>query len=167
MDTIPTEDHNPNQQILKSNLWKFFKTLRVQANPIYSLLAGSPIEYACISIVDKKEPSQQLYVSINDFVSTLKDMPSKDKYYHIRINLYYLESQNECTYNATSRNDLSVELIKLLYPRIVAYHCVEASKHGSCFTLTPQIIKHFRIKRRYITELQKIIEQCNNKIINL
>lgn len=49
MDTIQTNDHKQENYILKSNLWKLFKTLRAQANPVFSLLAASPIHSACIS----------------------------------------------------------------------------------------------------------------------
>lgn len=169
MDTTPIDDHKQGQKILKNNLWKFFKALRAQANSIYSLLVGSPIEYACISILDNTDTIPLIKVTPNQFVNSFREMPSKNKYYKLEITLCYLtqETQSICTYSASSRNDLSIETIKLLYPRMVAYHCIESFKHGSYFSLTPQIIKHFRIKKRYIDELQGIIDQCNNQIINL
>lgn len=164
MDTIQANDHKQENYILKSNLWKFFKTLRAQANPVFSLLVASPVHYAWITISDKSDPTIQERISIAQFVNALKKIPSKDKYYLLSINLFLHTSEEHkgiYTYNAVRRDELSVDIVKTLWPDIVAYHCAEAIKRNERFELTPQTIKRYKFKARYLDELKLLIEQCN------
>ena len=164
MDTIQTNDHKQENYIHKSNLWKFFKTLRAQANPVFSLLVASPVHYAWITISDKSDPTIQERISIAQFVNALKKIPSKDKYYLLSINLFLHTSEEHkgiYTYNAVRRDELSVDIVKTLWPDIVAYHCAEAIKRNERFELTPQTIKRYKFKARYLDELKLLIEQCN------
>ena len=164
MDSIQTNSHKQDNYILKSNLWKFFKTLRVQANPIYCLFVASPIAYARVTIIDKMDSTIQKRISIAQFINTLKKMPSKDKYYLLSINLFLHTSEEHkgiYTYNAISRDELSVNIVKTLWPDIVAYHCAEAIKRNERFELTPQTIKRYKFKAWYLDELKLLIEQCN------
>ena len=164
MDTIQANDHKQENYILKSNLWKFFKTLRAQANPVFSLLVASPVHYAWITISDKSDPTIQERISIAQFVNALKKIPSKDKYYLLNINLFLHTSEEHkgiYTYNAIRRDELSVDIVKTLWPDIVAYHCAEAIKRNERFELTPQTIKRYKFKARYLDELKLLIEQCN------
>jgi hypothetical protein len=169
MDTIQTNCHKQENRILKSNLWKFFKALRAQANPIYCLLVTSPISYVWITIIDKSDSTIQKRISIAQFVNAQKKLPSKYKYYLLSINLFSYTSEEYkgiYTYNAVSQNELSVDIIKTLWPDIVAYHCAEAIKRTERFELTPQTIKRYKFKARYLGELHKIIEQCNATLTN-
>lgn len=164
MDTIQTNNHGSQELILKSNLWKFLKTLRVQANPIYCLLVAAPISYVWVTIIDKSDPTSQKRISIAQFVNALKKIPSKDKYYLLSINLFLHTSEEHkgiYTYNAVRRDELSVDIVKTLWPDIVAYHCAEAIKRNERFELTPQTIKRYKFKARYLDELNLLIEQCN------
>ena len=66
MDSIQTNSHKQDNYILKNNLWKFFKTLRTQANPIYCLFVASPIAYAWVTIIDKMDSTiQNAYLLLN------------------------------------------------------------------------------------------------------
>ena len=164
MGSIQTNSHKQDNYILKSNLWKFFKTLRAQANPIYCLFVASPIAYAWVTIIDKMDSTIQKRISIAQFINTLKKMPSKDKYYLLSINLFLHTSEEHkgiYTYNAVRRDELSVDIVKTLWPDIVAYHCAEAIKRNERFELTHQTIKRYKFKARYLDELKLLIEQCN------
>lgn len=164
MDIIQTNGHKQENRILKNNLWKFFKALRAQANPVYSLLAATPIHYAWITIVDKSDSVSQKRIPISLFINSLKKMPSKDKYYLLSINLFSHtseESKGVYTYNAAYREELSVDIVRNLWPDLVAYHCAEAIKRNERFELTHQTIKRYKFKARYLDELNLLIEQCN------
>lgn len=165
METIQTNHHKRENCILKSNLWKFFKTLRAQANPIYCLLVASPIHYAWITILDKSDSASQKRISIAQFVKAHKKMPSTRKYYQLSINLWS-EAQDKHTHNITYQCDLSIEIATAIFPDIVAYHCMEAVRQGTCFELTPQTIQRYKFKERYLEELKNIIEECNRAIKN-
>lgn len=145
--------------ILKSNLWKFFKSLRVQANQIYCMLVASPIHYAWITIVDKKDSSVQQRITIAQFVKSLKEMPSAGKCYKLGINLYLNNTQS--SFEAACLSELSVEIVEGLFVGIVSYHCKEWKDSGKLLELTPQTIQHYKFKQRYIQDLQTIVEQCN------
>lgn len=163
MDAIQTNHHKGENYILKSNLWKFFKALRAQANPIYCLLVASPIHYAWITILDKSDSASQKRISIAQFVNALKKMPSTGKYYQLSINLWS-SSQDKYTHNITYRSDLSIEIATAIFPSIVAYHCMEAAQQCTCFELTPQTIQRYKFKERYLEEVKNIFEQCNDAI---
>lgn len=147
--------------ILKSNLWKFFKSLRVQANQIYCMLVASPVHYAWITVVDKNSNVQRR-ISIAQFVGSVRTMPSVGKYYKLNINLY-LNGKETC-FEASGLSELSVERVEGLFVGIVAYHCKECADRGTRLELTPQILQHYRIKKRYVADLQAIIDQCNATI---
>lgn len=143
--------------IFKRNLWKFFKALQVQANQIYCLLVASPIHYAWITIINKEGHTIQKRITIAHFVNYLTKMPPSDVSYQLSINLYGKRS-----FEAKSTNDLNIKKIEALYPDIIAYHCMESIKQGKRLELTPQTIKHYKFKARYIEDLKTIIEQYNN-----
>jgi hypothetical protein len=167
--------YNENRPILKKNLWKFFKSLRVQVNPVYCLLVSSPINYAWIDIFNKIDSNKQKRVSISQFIHSLKKMPSTDTCYQLRINLYPFISdyinpkdikQDEASYyKATYQHELSVEIVENLLTKIIAYHCLEAIKRGERLELTSATIQHYKFKTKYIIKLQEIIELCNKIII--
>ena len=163
MDGIQTNSHKQDNLILKSNLWKFFKTLRVQANPIYCLLVESPISYAWIAILDKSDSTIQKRISIAQFVNSLKKMPSTGKCYQLGFYLWD-EQQGKHTRELICQKELSVDTISTLFPAIVANYCAEANKRGEHFELTPQIIQHYKFKARYVEEVRAIVEQCNKTI---
>ena len=165
MDSIQTNSHKQDNYILKSNLWKFFKTLRAQANPIYCLLVASPISYAWITIIDKSDPTIQKRISIAQFINSLKKMPSTGKYYRLSIHTYDLDLSSKQTVEASLLDDLSLEATIIRLPDIVAYHCAEAHSRGKRFELTPQIKSHYQIKARYIDALHAIVAQCNQSLM--
>ena len=166
MDSIQTNSHEQDNHILKSNLWKFFKTLRAQANPIYCLLVASPIAYAWVTIIDKMDSTIQKRISIAQFINSLKKMPSLGKYYRLSINTYNIELCRKHLFEASLQHELSLESVTTLLPAIVAYHCAEAWNRGGLFELTQQIKSQYKFKARYIDDLQTIIEQCNKTIIH-
>ena len=104
MDAIQNYSHNQenSNRILKRNLWKFFKILRAQANPIYGMLEACPINFAWITIIDKSNPMNSKRIPISKFVGSLKKMPSTSKYYQMNI------LANEIIYI----NELSIENVK-------------------------------------------------------
>lgn len=163
MDVIQTNCHKGENYILKSNLWKFFKALRAQANPIYCLLVASPIHYAWITILDKSDPTSQKRISIAQFVNALEKMPSTGKYYQLSINLWS-SSQDKYTHNIVHQSDLSIEMATNILPYIVAFHCMGAAVQGSRLELTPQTIQRYKFKERYLEELKNIFEQCIDAI---
>lgn len=164
MDSIQTNSYKQDNHILKSNLWKFFKALRAQANPIYCLLVASPISYAWITIIDKLDSTIQKRISIAQFVNALKKMPSTGKYYRLSINTYNFNTLGKQTFEASFQHELSFEIATTLLPAIIANHCVEARARGERFELTPQIKNQYKFKAKYIDELLSIIEQCNKAI---
>lgn len=164
MDSIRTNSHKQDNYILKSNLWKFFKALRAQANPIYCLLVASPISYAWITILDKADSSIQKRISIAQFVNSLKKMPSTGKYYRLSIYTYHVDSGRKQLVEVSFRPELSLEIATQLLPGIVAYLCITTHERGERLDLSAQQNNPYRIKARYIDELQTLVEQCNNTI---
>lgn len=145
--------------IFKRNLWKFFKVLQIQANQIYCLLMASPIHYAWITIINRSEHTIQKRITIAQFVNYLPKMPSSEVFYQMSVNLY-----GEKIFESKTISDLNIKKIESLFPDIVAYHCNESIKQGKRLELTPQTIRHYKFKARYIDDLKTIIEQCNNMI---
>ena len=164
MDSIQTNSHKQDNYILKSNLWKFFKTLLAQANPIYCLLVASPLSHAWITIIDKADSSIQKRISIAQFVNSLKKMPSTGKHYRLSINTYNIDLRQKQTIEAVFQHELSSKVGSTLLPSIMAYHSFEAHNRGERFELTPQIMHQYKFKARYLEELQAIITQCNNAL---
>lgn len=147
--------------ILKSNLWKFFKSLRVQANQIYCMLVASPVHYAWIVVVDKNSNLSRR-ISIAQFVGSVRTMPSVGKYYKLNINLF-LNGKETC-FEASELQELSVERVEGLFVGIVAYHCKDCADRGVRFGLTLQVLQQYKLKKRYVADLQAIIDQCNASI---
>lgn len=165
MDSVQTNSHKHDNYILKSNLWKFFKALRAQANLIYCLLAASPMRYAWISIHDKADSANQRRITIAQFVNSLKKIPATDKHYRLSIRLYDPLTDRSSTYEATLLQELSVELMRKMFPSMIAFHCEEGARQGEPFELTPQMIGHYKFKTRYIEELQENINNYNKSKI--
>ena len=167
MDTIRTNNHKQESYILKSNLWKFFKVLRAQANSIYCLLVAADIDCAWVIVVDKLNPTIEKRISIRDFIDCLKKMPSTNKRYRIGFKIFDFNAEgdpNRQTYEAEYRKELGMDIIKSLLPTIVAYHCIEAKKRGLCFELTTETIRHYKFKKRNLDEIRNIVERCNEVI---
>lgn len=169
MDAVQTNSHKQDYYIRKSNLWKFFKTLRVQANSIYCLLVASPIHYAWINISDREDSTNKQRISIAQFVNSLKTMPSTDKHYQLSIQLYdpsAPSANRRSTYVAILQHELSLERVCGMLPSIMAFHCEESAVQGIPFELTPQTVGHYKFKSRYIEELQTIIDNYNSRRIS-
>ncbi len=164
MDTVCTSGHKQDEYIRKNNLWKFFKALRAQANPIYCLLVASPAHYAWITILDKEDPAIQRRISISRFVHSLGKMPSGGKYYGISVNTYDVECCRQ-EFVVQYRHELSVEAFVAQFRGIVAYHCAEAADRGETFEITTPTILHYKFKARYVEELREIVAQCNSLLI--
>ncbi len=157
--------------ILKSNLWKFFKSLRVQAHPIWCLLVASPVNYAWITVCDRQNSNICRRIAIAQFVDSFHKMPSAGKCYKLEINLYWPSldesarpAQTKKSYCASKLSELSVETVEGLFMGIVAYHCMESIKNGRWLEMTPQTILHYKFKARYVGDLQVIVNQCNEMI---
>ena len=166
MDAISLDRCRDEKRILNSNLWKFFRALRAQANPIYCLLVASPVAYAWVTVFDKAGISAPKIVSVSRFINSLSKMPSKEKYYSLSISLYHLSNSNsnilgKDIYRAEHLCDLSVDLIKTNLLSIIAYHCAEAISRGERFELNPSTISYFKFKLRYVNELKQLVQQCN------
>ena len=164
MDNFQLNNSRGENHIHKSNLWKFFRTLRVQANPIYCLLVASPVSHAWIIINDKSGIAAPRIVAVSKFINSLSKMPSKDTCYTLCINLWYLKEndiQAQGRLEAARLSELSIEIIKTYFPSIMAYHCAQAKKCGESFELSLQNIRKYKFKSRYLKELQDIVQQYN------
>ena len=162
MDTIHLNSCRDGNIILKSNLWKFFRALRVQANPLYCLLVASPVNYARVTLYDRKGLSASKVFTVSKFINSLSKMPSKGYRYSLSINLYYPKEDGlwqEGVYEASHLGELSVDLIKAHYSAVVSYHCLQYQKEGKIFELTPSVIGYYKFKLKYIKELQEIIQR--------
>uniref|UniRef100_UPI004056BFCF hypothetical protein n=1 Tax=Alistipes sp. TaxID=1872444 RepID=UPI004056BFCF len=155
--------HKGESRILKCNLWKFFKTLRVQANPVYCLLVASPIEVAWITI-SGHEGGGERRVSIAQFILSLKKMPTTGRVYALQIKL--LGEPSERTFSATRLTDLSVEATARLLPELITYLPYCYRQRGERLELTPEIIKHYKFKARYLEELQPLFRRANEDLDN-
>lgn len=93
MDTIQTNDHKQENYILKSNLWKLFKTLRAQANPVFSLLAASPIHSAWIVMYKKDNHNDSQRITVSEFVDNFNNIPNINTLFKLGIRLYYPANQ--------------------------------------------------------------------------
>lgn len=163
MDTAQATIHKGESNILKSNLWKFFKTLRVQANPIYCLLVASPVDMAWITIASR-EGGGERRITVAQFILSLKKMPTTGKIYQLHIRL--LSEGVEQTLSATRLSDLSVEATAMLLPEIIAYLCYYHRQRGERLELTPETIKHYKFKPRYLEELQLLFGRANYELDN-
>lgn len=167
MNTIPVESPKQEIYILKSNLWKFFKTLRAQANLIYSLLIASSIQHAWITILDTMDTTRQKRIPISQFIYFLKKMPSQHKHYQLSICLWSLTdntTQDKYIHEIAFLHELSINNIKPLLSNMIAYHYVVALKQGYRLEMSQQFLQSYKIKARYQQELQDIIQICENTI---
>lgn len=163
MDTAQTTIHKGESYILKSNLWKFFKALRVQANPLYCLLVASPADVAWITIVPR-EGGGERRISVVQFILSLKKMPATGKLYQLHIK--FLGEDAERVFVATRLADLSVEAAATHLPAMIAYLCYYYRQRGERLELTPEIIKHYKFKTRYLEELQLLFGRANHALDN-
>lgn len=149
--------------ILKSNLWKFFKTLRVQANPLYCLLAASPCSCAWITLAQRSAEGTRQRISVAQFLGNLSRHPSAGWLYQLHIRLYD-PACGEILYTAASRPELQVERIEPLLSAVVGALCAHYKAHGKPLELTPATIHRFKLKARYLDELQPLFEQANHAL---
>ncbi len=164
MDSIQPSAHKGENYILKSNLWKFFKTLRVQANPLYALLVASPINIATIEIVGRGDGVRLRTLSVAQFVAQLGKLPTKQVAYHIIIKVW--DESGEAVWSATTREGLSVEVATELLPAMIMHLCRTSAMQGRTFMLTPEVIAHYRFRRRYLEELELLVANCNARIMS-
>lgn len=149
--------------ILKCNLWKFFKALRAQANPLYCLLAASPIECAWITISERGTDETSLRISITQFLTTHNTLPSTGNQYRLNMRLYD-SACGELAYTINSRSELAVERLEPLLSAFVGALCGYYKSKGTRLELTPATINRFKIKARYIGELQSLFESANRAL---
>ena len=108
MDSIQTNSHKQDNYILKSNLWKFFKSLRVQANPLYCLLVASPIDTAFVEIVGRGDGVRYRRLSVAQFMASLTKLPTKQVAYNINIKVW--GEDGEALWSASRREHLSMDV---------------------------------------------------------
>lgn len=166
MDTAQANLHKPESRILKSNLWKFFKILRVQANPLYCLLEASPIHYARIAIIDKADPEIRRWVTIRQFIRSLRRMPSSQRVYRLEIWCCTpsCEPRIYC-HEVVNRQDLAVEQLIGRFREILAFHLLKARQQGTPLELTPEQVSRYRFKQRYLEELSQLIAEINEQLV--
>ncbi len=162
MDSIQTNSHKQDDYILKSNLWKFFKSLRVQANPLYCLLLASPIYTAFVEIVGRGDGVLYRRLSVAQFVASLTKLPTKQVAYHISIKVW--GEDGEALWSASRREHLSMDVAAELLPAMIMHLCRSAASAGHIFVLTPEVINHYHFRRRYIEELELLVLNCNARI---
>ena len=162
MDGIQTNSHKQDNYILKSNLWKFFKALRAQANPLFCLLVASPIDTAFVEIVGRGDGVRTRRLSIAQFVASLTKLPTKLVAYHISIKVW--GEDGEALWYASRREHLSMDVASELLPAMIMHLCRSAASEGHTFVLTPELINHYHFRRRYIEELELLISNCNARM---
>lgn len=162
MDSVQTQTHKGENYILKTNLWKFFKTLRAQANPLYCLLVASTIDVAFVEIVGRGDGVRHRRLSIAQFVAWLSKLPTKQVAYHINIKVW--GEDGEALWSASRREHLSMDVAAELLPAMIMHLCRSAASEGRTFVLTPEIINHYHFRRRYIEELALLVLNCNARI---
>lgn len=162
MDSIQTNSHKQDNYILKSNLWKFFKSLRVQANPLYCLLVASPIDTAFVEIVGRGDGVRYRRLSVAQFVASLTKLPTKQVVYHINIKVW--GEDGEALWSASRREHLSMDVASELLPAMIMHLCRISVAQGRTFVLTLEVINHYHFRRRYIEELELLVLNCNARI---
>lgn len=162
MDSVQTQAHKGENYILKTNLWKFFKSLRVQANPLYCLLLASPIYTAFVEIVGRGDGVRYRRLSVAQFVASLTKLPTKQVTYHISIKVW--GEDGEALWSASRREHLSMDVAAELLPAMIMHLCRSAASEGHTFVLTPEVINHYHFRRRYIEELALLVSNCNARI---
>ena len=85
MDSVQIQAHKGENYMLKTNLWKFFKTLRAQANPLYCLLVASTMDTAFVEIVGRGDRVRHRRLSVAQFIAQLGKLPTKQVAYHLNI----------------------------------------------------------------------------------
>lgn len=162
MDSVQTQNHKGDNYILKTNLWKFFKTLRAQSNPLYCLLVASTIDVAFVEIVGREDGVRHRRLPIAQFIAQLGKLPTKQVAYHLNIKVW--GEDGEALWSATTREHLSVEVATELLPAMIMHLCRSAASGGHTFVLTPEVINHYHFRRRYIEELELLVSNCNARI---
>jgi hypothetical protein len=162
MDSVQTQTHKGENYILKTNLWKFFKTLRAQANPLYCLLVASTIDVAFVEIVGREDGVRHRRLSIAQFIAQLGKLPTKQVAYHISIKVW--GEDGEALWSASRREHLSMDVAAELLPAMIMHLCRSAASGGHTFVLTPEVINHYHFRRRYIEELALLVSNCNARI---
>ena len=162
MDSIQTNSHKQDNYILKSNLWKFFKTLRAQSNPLYCLLVASPIDTAFVEIVGRGDGVRYRRLSVAQFVASLTKLPTKQVVYNINIKVW--GEDGEALWSASRREHLSMDVAAGLLPAMIMHLCRSAASGGHTFVLTPEVINHYHFRRRNIEELELLVSNCNTRI---
>ena len=162
MDAIQINCHKGENYILKSNLWKFFKTLRVQANPFYCLLVASTIDVAFVEIVGREDGVRHRRFPIAQFIAQLGKLPTKQVAYHLNIKVW--GEDGEALWSATTREHLSVEVATELLPAMIMHLCRTSVAQGHTFVLSPEVISYYHFRQRYIEELELLVSNCNARI---
>ena len=162
MDSVQIQTHKGENYILKTNLWKFFKTLRAQANPLYCLLVASTIDIAFVEIVGREDGVRHRRLSVAQFIAQLGKLPTKQVDYHMNIKVW--GDDGEDLWSATTREHLSVEDVTELLPAMIMHLCRSSAVQGRTFMLTPEVISHYHFRQRYIEELELLVLNCNARI---
>jgi hypothetical protein len=162
MDSVQTQTHKGENYILKTNLWKFFKTLRAQANPLYCLLVASTIDVAFVEIVGRGDGVCHRRLSIAQFIAQLGKLPTKQVAYHLNIKVW--GEDGEALWSASRREHLSMDVAAELLPAMIMHLCRSAASGGHTFVLTPEVINHYHFHRRNIEELELLVSNCNTRI---
>ena len=162
MDSVHTQARKRENYVLKTNLWKFFKSLQVQANHLYCLLVASPIDVAFVEIVGRSDGVRWRRLSIAQFVAQLGKLPTRQVAYHLNVKVW--GDDGETIWSATSREHLSMEVATELLPAMIMYLCCTSVARGRRFMLTPEVISFYHFRRRYIEELELLVSNCNARI---
>ena len=162
MDSVQTQTHKGENYILKTNLWKFFKTLRAQANPLYCLLVASTIDVAFVEIVGRGDGVRHRRLSIAQFIAQLGKLPTKQVCYQLKIKVW--GDEGEAVWTASTREQLSVDVAAELLPTMIMHLCRTSAVQGRTFVLTPEVVAYYHFRQRYFEELQLLVSNCNARI---
>ena len=101
MDSVQIQTHEAESYILKTNLGKFFKIMRVQANSLYCLLVASTVDVAFVDIVGRGDGVRHRRLSVAQFIAQLSNLPTKQVAYHFRQR--YIEELEHLVLNCNAR----------------------------------------------------------------
>ncbi len=156
--------------ILKSNLYKFLKVLRVKNRAIYKLLLGLPVSTVWIEIFSKDSGISIDKLSFYKFTCSFRSLPSKGVSYRIYYKTYSFSNSEkdfhigENVYVATYRNELTFDFI----PSLLAYLCYEKYVNGlPKFLQSIEEIRQFKFKRKDIDRIGSQVEEYNQKFKEL
>lgn len=162
MDSVQIQTHEAESYILKTNLGKFFKIMRVQANSLYCLLVASTVDVAFVDIVGRGDGVRHRRLSVAQFIAQLSNLPTKQVAYHFNIKIW--GDDGEELWSATSREHLSVEDVTELLPAMIMHLCRNSAIQGRTFMLTPEVVSYYHFRQRYIEELEHLVLNCNARI---